>query len=99
LVCVEGVDGVKLWKRPSDCVWTAPDFLRCKIPIAGRHGFTEASAISLLQNTLGIRNASLADFIEDLRILRGRGEDNPEDIEILYKSIELSIVGHEIEVK
>ena len=90
---------MKLWKRPSDCVWTAPDFLRCKIPIANRHGLTEASAISLLQNTLGIRNAGLADFIEDLRILRDRGADNKEDIEVLYKSIELSIVGHESEVR
>jgi hypothetical protein len=98
-VCIEGVDGVKLWKRPSDCVWTAPDFLRCKIPIANRHGFREASAISLLQNTLSIRNASLTDFIEDLRILRDTGEMNPDIMEILYKSIELSIFGHESEVK
>jgi hypothetical protein len=59
----------------------------------------EASAISLLQNTLSIRNASLNDFIEDLRILRDTGKKNLDIMEILYKNIELSIVGHESEVK
>ncbi|KAE8443772.1 hypothetical protein EG329_001366 [Mollisiaceae sp. DMI_Dod_QoI] len=99
LVCVLDVDGTELWKRPSECVWTAPDFLRCKIPIAERHGFTEASAISLLQNTLSIRNASLADYIADLKILHGREEIDVDGLEVLYKSIELSIAGHEDEVK
>jgi len=99
LVCVQSLDGTRLWKRPSECVWTAPDFLRCKIPIAERHGFTEASAISLLQNTLSIGNASFTDFIADLRILRDLEEFDVDGLEVLYKSIELSIVGHENEVR
>lgn len=99
MVCVQSLDGTRLWKRPSECVWTAPDFLRCKIPIAERHGFTEASAISLLQNTLSIGNATFTDFIADLRILRDGEEFDEDGLEALYKSIELSIVGHENEVR
>jgi hypothetical protein len=99
LVCLQNIDGTRLWKRPSECVWTAPDFLRCKIAIAERHGFTEASAISLLQNILNIGNVSFADFIADLRIIRDQEGFDEDGLEVLYKSIELSIAGHANEVR
>jgi hypothetical protein len=53
----------------------------------------------LLQNTLSIGNAAFTDFIADLRILRDRGEFDEDGLEVLYKSIELSIAGHENEVR
>ncbi len=53
----------------------------------------------MLQNTLSIGNTSCTDYIADIKILRDQGSFNLDELEVVYRSIELGIVGHENEVK
>src|ERR1700689_4272770 len=40
--------GVNRWRRPSECVWSGPSFLRSKTPIGNNHHLTDPEAISFL---------------------------------------------------
>ncbi|EPE29852.1 hypothetical protein GLAREA_01012 [Glarea lozoyensis ATCC 20868] len=78
-------------KKPSDCVWTAPDFLICKQPIASLYKHAKDSVIDLLQNTLVIKDATVDDYMADLRILKSRDRIVDVDLRSWYKAIEKEI--------
>jgi hypothetical protein len=51
----------------------------------------DTTAISFLRETLKIEDAGLMEFFEDLRILQRSGTTTRDDVETLYKHIELNI--------
>lgn len=95
-------DGDTCWKRPSEFVWNAPFTLRCKKLLGNSHGLRDISAISFLQYTLGIKDAGLMEFIEDVKIFKRNGEsdlDGLDGLKRLYRNIEVNIHGRENEVR
>lgn len=87
--------GGTCWKRPSEFVWNAPFTLQCKKTLRDSHGLRDVSAISFLQYKLGIEDAGLMDYVEELRIFKRNGESDLDHIKRLYRNIELHIRGGE----
>lgn len=52
-------------------------------------------AISFLRQTLKIEDASLMDYIEDLRILQSGGRADHTEVETLYRQVETSLEGQQ----
>jgi hypothetical protein len=92
-------NGDACWQKPSDFVWDSPSFLRCKKILKRSHGLRDIAAISLLEYKLGITNAGLTEFIEDLRIFKRARERDLGDLKNLYRHIELNIQGRENDVR
>jgi hypothetical protein len=77
------------WRRPSECIWQTPITLRYKAALKEQYEDSNIDTISFLQTALEIKDASIEDYISDLDILRNRGNFDRNDVEILYKQIEL----------
>jgi hypothetical protein len=77
------------WKRPSECIWQAPVALRCKSALKDQYSSSDLAVLNLIQSILGIKDASVTEYISDLEILSKTSDCSRDDVESLYKSIEL----------
>jgi hypothetical protein len=77
------------WKRPSECVWGAPPFLRCRSALKDQYSLCKVELLNFLQKMLSIDDAGVTEFIEDLEILSSTNDHSLQDVSLLYKHIEL----------
>lgn len=94
-VYTKEANGANCWRKPSECVWAAPDFFRSKVAISHSHMMTEPLAITFLRTNLNINDAGLMDFVEDVRLLKRRGTCDRDEIENLYRHIEFNVDRHQ----
>ncbi|KAF4630462.1 hypothetical protein G7Y89_g7676 [Cudoniella acicularis] len=99
LVYTKETDGTNRWRKPSQCVWTAPSFLRSKVAISDTHMGTTPLAIAFLRTNLNIKSAGLMDFVEDVRILNRGGACDRNEIENLYRRIEFNVDRRQSELR
>lgn len=81
--------GGKFWRKPSECVWRAPPFLRSKTAIGDQYSSCGSYAASFLQDMLSIKAAGIDDYIEDLEIMSTSGSCTKDEVATVYKHIEL----------